>query len=81
MRSARAIKPRAGDATQHPGETAAALDVLPRLLLLLDARTSRPIAALLRIGYARRGDDARRKAGEDEAPHRYRPDTLRHASY
>jgi hypothetical protein len=79
VRSARAIKPPAGDAAQHAGEAAAALDVLP--WLLLDAGTSVPVAALLRVGYGRRGDDARRKGGEDKAPHRYRPKTLRHASY
>jgi hypothetical protein len=77
VRSARAIKPPASDAAQHAGKSTAA-SVLP---LLLDLTTSVAIAALLGVGNGRHGDDARRKAGEDKAPHRYRPNRLRHASY
>jgi hypothetical protein len=73
-----AIKPRAGDFTQHAGETATAPDIM---LLLLRTRARLRIAALLRAGDGRNGDDPCRQRGEEQWPRQRCPKAFRHAPY
>lgn len=78
LRGMCAIKTRAGDVPQHPLEAAATPEIL---LVLLRARTSLPVAALLRVGDGRNGDDPCRERGENQLPHHRYPKAFRHALY
>ncbi len=76
LRGMRTVETRAGDFPQHAGKAAAAPEIL---LVLLWAQTPLRIAALLRVGDGRNGDNPYREFGEDQFPHHHLPRAFCHA--